>query len=215
MLMDLRQHALALAAAEWGGQVDGDSLMPLAPVLNGMMAAEASCSVLGSWFLAQADSRRERDACASVSDLGMPTYRPIVVKDEVKRNRLVTQERSMFGAYFFVRCEATAENWHKVRTARHVRCLLTVGGGKWLPVPDGAMEVIRLVEAQHSDPVLSSKFVWHFSVGDQVRIKSGPFAHFWAKLESAVDAHGRLTALVDIFGRQTRIQLEARQIEAT
>ena len=212
MLMDLKEHALSLAAATWGGQVDGDRLMPLDGTMNG---TGLSCSVMGNWYVAQADGRREKDAVESVADLGMPAYRPIVVKDEVLRGRLVKAARSMFGGYFFVRCEPTDDNWHRIRTARHVRRLVTTGEGRWLPVPLGAMEVIRLVEAQHADPALSSHFVWHFTVGDTVRIKTGPFAHFLARVESAVDAHGRLMALVDIFGRQTRIQFEARQLEAT
>lgn len=212
MLMDLKEHALTLAAATWGGQVEGDRLMPYGSALS---VEGLSCSVMGNWYVAQADGRREKDAVGSVSDLGMPAYRPIVVKSEIVRGRKVKVARSMFGSYFFVKCEPTDENWHRIRTARHVRRLLTVGEGRWLLVPNGAMDVIRLVEAQHADPTVSSHFVWNFTVGDMVRIETGPFAHFWARIESAVDVHGRLMALVDIFGRQTRVELEARQLEAS
>jgi len=44
-------------------------------------------------------------------------------------------------------------------------------------------------------------------VGDRVRIKGGPFAHFPATIESMSDDGLLLRAVVEIFGRETPLEL--------
>jgi len=209
-----KQAALALAASTWGGEVRDGKVQPIASALSSLVRQDdVSCDAGGLWFAAQADARREADAVQSVSDLGFPVYRPVVVSEVVQRGRKVTVTRSMFQMYFFVKCRPTGDNWHKIRTARHVRRWVTTGDGGWLKVPEGVLDVVRLVESQHTAPEMNAKFVYHFSIGDQVRIKTGPFAHFYAKLQTSVDVRGRIEALVDIFGRATRVEFEVSQLE--
>lgn len=212
---DLKRHALSLAQSEWGGNLSDGRLMPIADALSQFVDdGSLSCRAPGSWFVAQADARQERTAVEQIAKAGYPAYRPIVVKTEIVRHRKRTIERSMFGMYFFVRCLPTRESWHRIRMARGVRGLLVAPGGAWLKVPDLAMDVVRAVEAQHGTPDGKSRFIYHFSPGDQTRIKTGPFASFYAQLETSVDEHGRIKALVEIFGCQTHVELDADQLEA-
>jgi transcription antitermination factor NusG len=59
-----------------------------------------------------------------------------------------------------------------------------------------------------------SGIVWHFSEGDRVRIKNGPFAAFYAELQSAVDPHDRIKAFLSLFGRVSLVELSAFDIES-
>lgn len=210
---DLQRHALELAQSEWGGQVADGRLMPLSSAFAGLIDEGPCCSIAGHWFVVQADARQEAVATQSIARAGFPAYRPIVTADVVVRHRKRTIVKSMFGMYLFVKCLPTHENWHKIRLARGVRQLVLSAGGSWLYVTETEMEVVRAVEAKHTTAEAKTRFVWHFSPGDTVRIKSGPFAHFYAQLDSAVDEHGRIAALVEIFGRKSRLELEAAQVE--
>jgi transcription antitermination factor NusG len=211
---DLTRHALELARSKWGGEVSDGRLMPLADALSDLIDGGPRCSVAGNWFVVQADARQERLATESIAKAGFAAYRPIVTADIVSRGRKRSIEKSMFGMYLFVKCEPTEANWHKVRLARGVRRLVLSAGGGWICVPDQAMQVVRAVEAKHATASeVRSRFIYHLAAGDMVRIKEGAFAHFFAQLESAVDESGRIAALVEIFGRKSRLQLEAHQVE--
>lgn len=209
------REALVSAQSEWGGGIIvGNKLMPLQSHFDSMFE-EKSCSIGGHWYVVQADARQHKIAVKSVAAEGYPAYQPIVVKYAMKRGRKVRVESTMFGMYFFVKCDMTEDDYHRIRLARGVRKFLDISAtGRPLMVPNWAMDIVRLKEAEYGTPEGKSRFVYHFSPGDVVRIKDGPFALFYAKLESAVDEHGRLRALVDIFGRPTKVEFEAHQLEA-
>jgi transcriptional antiterminator NusG len=197
-----------------GGQIIGDKLFPLRDHLMSLADEAPMCTTIGDWYVLEADARQDRQAVRSVAAEGYVAYQPIVIKNQVVRHRLRQIERAMFGKYFFVKCQLTDESYQRIRLARGVRRFLDLGDGRPRSVPNWAMDIVRLKEAEFGTPVGQSRFVYHFSPGDKVRIKNGPFQWFYAQLESAVDEHGRLTALIDLFGRETRVQLEATQVEA-
>lgn len=214
---DLKMQVLRDVQRREGGVIVGNQLLPLRDHLSGVVDDEVGpyCSIGGHWYVLQADARQDRTAVETVAKAGFPVYRPIVIKDHIWRGRKVRDERSMFGMYFFVRCLLTEANYHKVRLARGVRRFLDMGDGRPLAVPNWAMDIVRLKESECGTPVGKGRFLYHFSPGDQVRIKNGPFASFFAKLETAVDEHGRIKALVEIFSRPTPIEFDADQLEAT
>ena len=50
-------------------------------------------------------------------------------------------------------------------------------------------------------------------VGETVKICSGPFENFAAKVVSVDDEKGKIKALVDMFGRETNVELDFDQVE--
>ncbi len=52
-----------------------------------------------------------------------------------------------------------------------------------------------------------------YKVGDTVRIRTGPFASFVARVEEVVPGAGKFTVVVSIFGRSTPVELAFKDVE--
>lgn len=207
-----KREALKLLQGEMGGRIVGNKLLPLERQLGSLVRQEAvSCDVGGSWFAVEAEPKQANLAVQSIAGVGLVAYLPKVCATYMVRGRKRDVERAMFGPYFFTRCRAHPDDWHKITAARGVRRLL--GNGHPHEIPEGAIEVVRFQEADKATLLGRTKFVHHFSPGDVVRITDGPFASFYAQLESAVDERGRIKALVDIFGRKSPCEFEATQLQ--
>ena len=77
-------------------------------------------------------------------------------------------------------------------------------------------EVDRIVKSARPDddgaePIKTAIL---FKVGDRVRIKERTFENFEGDVEEIDEANGRVTVLINIFGRSTPVELEHWQIEA-
>ena len=191
-----------------------------------LMAAERSksaanqiCRAGGQWYALTAAGRQHKRARDELAALGYVPYLPMeVVKQSRGRGSFRVLEQPMFGPYFFVRCPGTPACWVEVATARGVGRIVRTQGERPRPVPDGKIEVIRAYEAKlrslDDAPRTHSGIVWHFSAGDMVRIKTGPFADFYAQLKTAVDSRDRIRAAIDIFGRSSVLEMSAFDIEA-
>ena len=53
-----------------------------------------------------------------------------------------------------------------------------------------------------------------FKSGDRVRVKEGYFENFEGDVESIDEANGRITVMINIFGRSTPVELEHWQVES-
>jgi transcriptional antiterminator NusG len=53
-----------------------------------------------------------------------------------------------------------------------------------------------------------------YKSGDRVRVKEGYFQNFEGDVESVDEANGRVTVMINIFGRSTPVELEHWQIES-
>ena len=77
-------------------------------------------------------------------------------------------------------------------------------------------EVERIVQASKTEdeggePI---KTLIPFKVGDRARIKEGTFENFEGDVDSIDEANGRVTVMINIFGRSTPVELEHWQLEA-
>jgi transcription antitermination factor NusG len=187
------------------------------------------CAANGLWFAVATEGRQEELASGEIADGGLVVYWPKLPRGERHgRGQMRVVYRSMFPSIVFIKCDPAPDHWGFVRSARGVRRIL--GCTAPLSIPDGAIEVVRLYEAeatqkeaerQHREEVAKvardngkSGLVWYFEPGEVVRIKHGPFAGFNAQLETAVDDRDRINALVDVLGGKTKTDLSAFDIEA-
>jgi transcription antitermination factor NusG len=227
--IDIQQgrHAMQLAREEWGDR----PLRPIGPQIAELVELERQqCTVIGEWFAISVEVRQEQLAKGELAKCGFIPYLPVVWRKERHgRGAMRNVRRSMFVNYMFVKCEPVAEHWQKVATTRGVRRIL---GQDRRPkaIEEGKMEVIRFVEADSLKAELDraieeasaeiakaggkSGIVWHFTAGDRVRIKNGPFAGFYAELQTAVDSRDRIRADISLLGGNPLVELSAFDIEA-
>ena len=222
MLMDIRDHALALAAAEWGGQVAGGKLMPLADGLGDMVDdGKVSCSVRGAWRVVVAEPKQQKRAVKEIGARGLPACCPVIwIAEKARRGEIRAAEKPMFGSYIFAKCEDRDEDWHKITGARGVQRLLKTASGRMGHIHDDAMILIRAREAETARIFEEQRrrlgltgIIWDFEPGEVARVACGPFASFHAELTSAVDEHGRINALVNLFGQKVKSSFHAGDLE--
>ena len=85
-----------------------------------------------------------------------------------------------------------------------------VGGERPMPV---SPDEIAVIKAQITDSEDSQKPKVHFEVGETVKINDGPFLNFSGVIEEIEPERGKLKVTVNIFGRNTPVELEYWQVE--
>ena len=86
------------------------------------------------------------------------------------------------------------------------------GGGK--PTPMLANEVARIIQTEEEETDEAPKLDIRFAKGDKVKVKEGNFESFEGEVNTIDEASGRVTVMINIFGRSTPVELEYWQIEA-
>ena len=187
----------------------------------------------GDWFVVHTYSGMENRVKANlenrITSLNMEDfiYEVIVPQEEVPeikngQRRLV--RRTVLPGYVLVRMDLTDESWS---TVRHTPSVTGFVGHSHQPVPLTFDEVEKMLAPAFEEKVAASApggpaeepkakkkvEVADFSVGDSVMVIDGPFATLHATItEMNVDAQ-RVRALVEIFGRETPVELSFTQIQ--
>lgn len=85
-----------------------------------------------------------------------------------------------------------------------------VGGERPVPVTE---DEIATIKAQISESEDTEKPKVHFDVGETVKVNDGPFLNFSGVIEEIDPDKGKLKVTVNIFGRNTPVELEYWQVE--
>ena len=136
---------------------------------------------------------------------------------EIKNGQRRTVRRTVLPGYVLVRMELTDESWSAVR---HTPSVTGFVGHSHQPVPLSLGEVEAMLapavveEKQAPQRRAQQKVEFtDFYAGDSVMVVDGPFASLHATItEINVDAQ-RVKALVEIFGRETPVDLSFNQIQ--
>ena len=136
---------------------------------------------------------------------------------ELKQGKKVVVQKKMFPGYLLVRCRLDDESWGVVRNTPHITGF--VGAGH-KPSPLRRKEVEEFLGAApeevegESEDTKKKKAAFRsgFEVGESVRVKDGPFADFQGEITEINEDHLKLKVLVNIFGRETPVELEFAQV---
>lgn len=132
----------------------------------------------------------------------VPQQKKIVVKEGQKK----TIDERLFPGYVLVLMEVTDDTWHVVRGIKGVTGFVGTGTS---PTPLPESEVRALMNfMQEEKPTFEAKF----EVGDAVKITEGPFAEFLGKVEEVNEEQGKVKVLVNVFGRETPVELNFTQV---
>ena len=116
----------------------------------------------------------------------------------------------MWPGYILVKMNLTDDSWMYVKNTNGVIDFL--GGEKPLPLPQKEVDAILAeLEAEESKVLFRSTIS---RSGDKVKITDGVFVNFIGTVQEVFHEKGRLSVLVSIFGRETRVDdLEFWQVE--
>lgn len=128
---------------------------------------------------------------------------------EVKAGQQVVSEKKLWPGYILVHMNLTDDAWMFVRNTSGVLGFL--GGDKPTPLSQREVDEI-LSELQEKKKSVVHKH--NISTGDVVKIVDGVFVNFTGTVTEVFHDKGRVSVLVSIFGRDTRVDdLEFWQVE--
>ena len=134
----------------------------------------------------------------------VPTEDVLEIKDGQRRH----VSKRIFPGYILVRMVMSDESWYVVSNTPGVTSF--VGSGT-RPVPLQEAEVRSIQRTMGTE--VQSKVQVEFKVGDSVRVVDGPFTDFHGKVGEISPEKGKLKVMVNMFGRETPVELDLLQVE--
>jgi transcriptional antiterminator NusG len=171
------------------------------------------------WFILKVQSNREDSIRESlkrrVAVAGLEKYFdeiivPVEMVSEFKGGKKRVVKRKLYPGYLVVHMEINEDTWFLVRETPGIGDF-TGSAGK--PTPMLPHEVAKIVSKQEEKTDEAPKLKINFNVGDRVKINEGTFDNFEGEVDSIEEASGRVTVMINIFGRSTPVELEYWQIE--
>jgi transcription elongation factor/antiterminator RfaH len=153
------------------------------------------------WFLVHTLPKSERKAEFHLSAQGFRSFLPQVRKTIRHARQLKTVSAPLFQRYLFLILNLERDRWLSVRSTVGVASLVTCGG-RPAPVPAGIVESL----IGRSDGGLI-RLDTSLTVGQSVRVISGPFADFVGTLER-LDEAGRVRVLLEMMGTAVPVSLD-------
>ena len=124
---------------------------------------------------------------------------------EIRNGKRVTSQHKTFPGYVLVRMIITNESWYVVRNTRGVTGFV---GPESKPIPLTADELDRMLNSD------SQKVDFKISVGEEVRILSGPLENFTGVVEEIDAIRQKMRVKVKMFlGREMQIEVDLDQVE--
>ena len=130
---------------------------------------------------------------------------------EFKGGKKVTVPKKVFPGYLLVRMSLDDDSWYTVRNTPGVTGF--VAGDAQKPTPLSRREVERFLGVQEEEEKAKPRFRPEWDVGEQVRVVTGPFADFNGTIEEINIDQQKVVVLVNIFGRDTPVELGFADIQ--
>ncbi len=172
-----------------------------------------------NWYILKVQVNREDSIKKSIerriSIAGLDEYFgeilvPTEKVTEIRGDKKRVVKRKIYPGYIMIFMEVNTETWFLVRETSGVGDF-TGAVGK--PTPMQPHEVQRMLASEKEDPTESPKLKVGYEVGAQIKVKDGTFENFEGVVDSIDLTSGRVTVVINLFGRSTPVELEYWQIE--
>lgn len=134
-----------------------------------------------------------------IDDVQVPMEEQVEIKDGKKKVTL----KKIFPGYVLIHMVMTDDSWYVVRNTRGVTGFVGPGS-KPVPLTDEEVNAMGIVEKLVSIDVV---------VGENIIVKSGPLENFPAIIQEINTEKRKIKALVNMFGRETPVELDFNQIQ--
>lgn len=169
-----------------------------------------------NWYVIHTYSGYEdavaRNLKQRIESLGMEDkiFNVIVPKEKkikIKNGKRRMVEEKIYPGYVLVKMIVTDDSWYVVRNTPNVTGF--VGAGT-TPLPVSPQEVELLKKRMGTE---EPKFKIDVKIHDLVKITDGPFKEFDGKVSEIDEERGKVKVLINMFGRDTPVELDSLQIK--
>lgn len=172
-----------------------------------------------NWYVVHTYSGYENKVKANlekrVESMGMQDkiFRVIVPEEEetdIKNGKKKTVKRKVFPGYVLVEIVMTDDSWYVVRNTPGVTGFVGSSGAGSKPTPLLPEEINSILKhlGENERPIDID-----FEIGETVKVNEGPFANFTGSVEEIDIDKAKVKVLVNMFGRDTPVELEFTQVE--
>jgi len=130
---------------------------------------------------------------------------------EFKGGKKVVVKKKMFPGYLLVRCSLDDDSWYAIRNTPGVTGFVGAGN-KPQPLPRKDVENFLQVKTDSEEAPKRTRPRLEYEINETVRVKEGPFADFSGEIVEINEDQLKVKVLVNIFGRETPVELEFSQI---
>ncbi len=202
--------------------VPGDAAIPAEDLLDEELdtVAESPYDRPGQWFVVHTyagyENKVKSNLESRISSMNMEEriYEVVIPVEDViefKNGKKVVVQKKVFPGYLLVRCELDDDSWYVVRNTPGVTGF--VGhGAKPVPLSRKDVETFLGVKDQGIETAKKTRPRLEYEVGESVRVREGPFADFSGQIAEINEDQLKLKVLVNIFGRETPVELEFSQV---
>jgi len=156
---------------------------------------------------AVAKNLRQRVESLGMEDKIFNVLVPKEKKIKIKGGKRKVVEEKVYPGYVLVEMIVTDDSWYVVRNTPNVTGFVGVGT---TPVPVSQQEVETLKKRMG---VETPQYKIEVKAGDSVKITDGPFKDFDGKVSEIDESRGKVKVLVNMFGRDTPVELDSLQIK--
>ncbi len=178
----------------------------------------------GQWYVVHTQSGYEKKVTANLTariqsmNMEEKIYEiviPMEEVDEFKNGRKQTVQKKVFPGYLLVRCQMDDDSWYCIRNTPGVTGFVGQSKQGQKPTPLSRREVQTFLAAKGDGTgglPTRKKPKLEYEVGESVRVKEGPFADFAGTVAEINADHMKLKVLVNIFGRETLVEMDFSQV---
>ena len=193
--------------------LEGEEEEPVPPV-------ESPYDRPGKWYVLHTQSGYENKVRQNIEarrgSMNMETkiHEVVIPMEDVvefKQGKKVVVQKKMFPGYLLVRCSLDDDSWYVIRNTPGVTGFVGAGN-KPQPLPRKDVENFLQVKADTEEAPKRTRPRLEYEINETVRVKEGPFADFSGQIVEINEDQLKLKVLVNIFGRETPVELEFSQV---
>ncbi|MEC7501185.1 MAG: transcription termination/antitermination protein NusG [Planctomycetota bacterium] len=171
------------------------------------------------WYILKVQSNREdsiaaglqrRVKMAGLDDFFQEIIVPVEMVTEFKGGKKKVVKKKLYPGYIVVHMIINDETWFLVRETPGIGDFTGAAGQ---PTPMLPSEVARIIPEEDDEETQEPKLQIGVALGDRVKINEGTFENFEGDVDTIDEMNGRVTVMINIFGRSTPVELEHWQIE--
>jgi transcriptional antiterminator NusG len=176
----------------------------------------------GSWYVLHTQSGYEKKVKSNLEsrihsmNMEDSIFEVVIPMEDViefKGGKKVVVQKKVYPGYLYVRCFLDDRSWDVIRNTPGVTGFVGTAG-KPVPLSRKDVEAALAVpdEAETEGAPRRQRPKLEYEVGESVRVREGPFADFSGQIAEINEDQLKVKVLVNIFGRETPVELEFAQV---